>query len=122
MSASTAPNRLEDLAVEIATNEGRALVTVRGELDLLTAQQLAAKLVEAERAASDLLIDLSDLTFLDVAGTHVLRDACARNGTRIVCPPGNPRRVLELLSFGDVGLLHDSVEEAWGSEFAWGDR
>lgn len=119
MSAPSASSVVDDFAVDVATDAGRAFVTVRGELDLLTAQQLDARIAEAEGAASDVLIDLSGLTFLDVAGIHVLLNACARNGTRIVCPPGNARRVLELVSVGDVVLLHDSLDEACSSEFAW---
>jgi anti-sigma B factor antagonist len=85
---------------------------LKGELDVLTAPQLAAELIAQNGAARDLLIDLSDLTFIDSSGIYVLVRACAQNGTRVVCPPGNIRRVLDIVSFSNAARLYESLEEA----------
>jgi len=43
-----------------------------GELDLCCAGELAIALTELSRTASDIVLDLADLEFIDVAGTRLL--------------------------------------------------
>jgi anti-anti-sigma regulatory factor len=87
------------------------VVTVHGELDLATRPMLAAALAEAccpgadldDRAASNgLLLNLSDLTFLDASGLEELRAAhhrAAEHGLvlHVAAPAAAaPRRLLRL--------------------------
>jgi anti-anti-sigma factor len=55
------------------TNAAR--VEVAGELDLLTAPQLASALREAQLNASLVVLDTREVTFIDSAGVHVILDA-----------------------------------------------
>jgi anti-anti-sigma factor len=87
------------------------VVKVRGELDAVTARQLSAELAARDNSR-DLVIDLSELTFVDSSGVHVLTHACAENETRVVCPNGIIRRVLEIVSFSKVAPLYVSLDEA----------
>jgi anti-sigma B factor antagonist len=61
------------------TTGGPVVVRVSGELDLATAPQLAAALRDA---GPRVIVDMSELQFVDVAGVRPLRDATAA-GQRI---------------------------------------
>jgi stage II sporulation protein AA (anti-sigma F factor antagonist) len=86
----------------------RAIVTVRGDLDLQVAQRVVAEIEKVEEGAPALLvIDLSGISFLDSSGMGVLAAAQARAveaGRRIVVvrPPYSVRRAFELSGFDDV--------------------
>ena len=57
---------------------GVTRVTPRGELDLATAPQLADALSQAARGSAAVIMDLSDLTFMDSSGLHAILTARAR--------------------------------------------
>jgi anti-anti-sigma factor len=90
------------------------VLKVRGELDAVTAPQLSAEL-DARNSSRGLVIDLSELTFVDSSGIHVLADACAEHGTRVVCPNGIIRRVLDIVSLSEVAPLYANLDEALAS-------
>jgi ABC-type transporter Mla MlaB component len=68
-------NAEPEFSVAVHPNGSCTIVMLKGELDVLTAPQLAAELIPQNGAARDLLIDLSDLTFIDSSGIHVLARA-----------------------------------------------
>jgi anti-sigma B factor antagonist len=77
------PNRPE---FEIARSRSGATVTVtlRGELDIATAPLLWESLTEvAVGAAETVLLDLSQLTFIDSSGLHALAAAYDALGERL---------------------------------------
>jgi|SRR5947209_15580888 len=82
--------------------DGTTVVHMTGELDVLTAPKLAARLDEAlRRDAGDVHVDLRDVEFIDSAGLHVLLNAQRRLTRRsrrlsVLCGPGPVRRVIEL--------------------------
>jgi anti-sigma B factor antagonist len=75
----------------------RTVVAVSGEVDIASSPALRSALDDA-LDADDLCVDLSETTFMDSSGLHVLLDVHRRMEARltIVCPPGNVRRVLDL--------------------------
>jgi anti-anti-sigma factor len=78
-----------------------AWVQVAGELDLATSPQLRETLEEAGRAASLVVLDLGELSFIASSGVHVILDIAGearRNGGRllIVRGPAQVDRMLEL--------------------------
>ena len=91
--------------VQITTVRGFPVLDVQGELDLLTAPELAAKVEQALAGEPPLLaIDLTGTTFLDSSGARQLARAArgaGRVGTavQVVCPPDNRpvRLVIDLL-------------------------
>lgn len=91
--------------VHPTTLGGHPVLEVQGELDLLTAAQLAEAVEKALAAAPPLLaLDLSATTFLDSSGAREVARAArvaGRAGTtvQVVCPPGNHavRLVVDLL-------------------------
>jgi anti-sigma B factor antagonist len=69
----------EFAVTEQGPQAGHHVIAVRGEIDLFTAPQLKQAVVEAIDAGDDrVVIDLSELTFLDSTGLGVLIGAVRR--------------------------------------------
>jgi anti-sigma B factor antagonist len=69
-----------------------------GELDLASSPQLEDELLQAESNGGRVIIDLSELEFMDSAGLHALLRAhrrCSENGGRMSLRRG-PRQVHQL--------------------------
>jgi anti-sigma B factor antagonist len=92
------------------TRAGVVRVCVAGEIDLCTAPLLEEALVRELAAARDLLLDLSEVSFLDSSGLHaivsVARTARANGGMLVVdsALPAQARRVIEITGLEE--LLH----------------
>jgi anti-sigma B factor antagonist len=84
------------------------VLAAAGELDILTVPAFSAKLNElVRRRARDIVVDLSEVRFVDSAGLQVLLSAqrrVTRHARRLVviCPAGPARRVIELARLVDV--------------------
>ena len=105
--------------VDRTTLAGRPALTVRGELDLATAPELAAA-VDAQLAAapSALVVDLTDTYFMDSSGARELvriaRAAAAQGVVLHVVVPhrnGPVRLTVDLLELGAVVPIVASVSE-----------
>jgi anti-sigma B factor antagonist len=96
---------------------GSLVISVNGELDLLTAPRVAARLEEVVRGgATDVVVDLRETVFIDSAGVHVLLKAKRRLARRsreltVIVGPGPVRRVLELSRITDTLGVVSSFEE-----------
>lgn len=94
------------------------VVAVAGDLDIGSSAQLRHHLLTSLRPdAPGLVLDLTDLTFIDCAGLGVLIAAHNVAETlggwlRIACPPPLARRLIDLGDLGDVLHLTSTVEEA----------
>jgi anti-sigma B factor antagonist len=78
MSAMATPP--EEFAISTAEVDGRAHVTLRGELDLATAPELEQLLNVRIDDSQDVVVDLRGLEFMDSSGIRVLVAAHARAG------------------------------------------
>jgi anti-anti-sigma factor len=94
-----------------------AWVDVAGELDITTAPELQRLLRDCQSQAQLVVLDLSELTFVDRAGLHVIEDASIRarkiGGRLVVVRGGAPAvdRVLRLArSSGTVEILELDAE------------
>jgi anti-sigma B factor antagonist len=65
-----------------------------GELDMSTADKLAEVLIEDCRSPGQITLDLTELTFLDSSGLHVLLEACGTLGENGDLVLRNPSRVV----------------------------
>jgi anti-sigma B factor antagonist len=79
----------------------------RGEVDLATMAAFEQALEGGIGTGRDLVIDLSDLTFIDAAGLRALAAAAhrvTRDGRRLhlVGPQRNLGRLLRLVGLGDL--------------------
>ena len=107
--------------VELSTVGGRAVLRVRGELDLATAPELArAVQAQLSTSPSSLVIDLTDTTFLDSSGARQLALAARQAGgsgtvLHLLCPPDNRpvQLVLGLLGMGAVVPVLDPATFDW---------
>jgi len=98
---------------------GCRLVVAGGEIDLHTAPHLRAQIHEvlAEPGVTQLVIDLTDATFLDSSALGVLVGALKRvkeAGGRldIVLPTSPLRRIFEITALDRVLVLHETRAEA----------
>jgi anti-anti-sigma factor len=113
-----ADSELPQLYVERSERDGAHLVTLGGELDLRSADELEAALEHMPAGEpARTCVDLSDLQFIDSTGLAILvkahqAAAKAGGGLAIVCVPGAVRRTFE--TTGLMGLLSvvGSVDDA----------
>lgn len=97
---------------------GQQVAVLRGEIDLVTIDEVAGLLDHAVRAhtpSGDLYVDLADVTFIGVAGARLLVGAAGRmtSGHRLVIlhPPPLLDRLVEI-GWGSVPALHLARAEA----------
>ena len=110
----------DELSIDLKTENGGATLafTLRGSLDLATAPTVRAALSEAtETSSHDLIIDLTQLEFLDSTGLGVLigahRRAAERGGSfRLIVSDGPISRLLNITGLIGVFAVYHSVEDA----------
>lgn len=89
-------------------DEDRAVVSVAGEVDVTNAPEFADA-VRDLRGPEPVVLDLSDVTYLDSAGFATLDRLLASGEAAIVIPSESPlRRAAELMHL----VYYDSVEGA----------
>ena len=97
---------------------GMSILVVRGDADLHSAPELRARLRMAiDRGATDVVLDFSELTFIDSTSLGVLLGAMRRlreldGRMRLVVPRPETRRIFELTLLDRVFPLDDSREKA----------
>jgi anti-sigma B factor antagonist len=105
----------------------RVILTVGGEVDVATAPQLRAKLVDlVQNGTGTVVVDLTPVAFMDSTGLGVLlaghQRARARGHTiRVVCPEGLTLRALRLTGMATVFPVYGSLVEALGTQPAAAD-
>jgi len=109
-------SQLATLRVEAAP--AGLVAYLAGEIDASNAYALLDRLaVEAAVDGTALVLELSEVTYLDSAGVRLVYDLAAaahrRNAAfRVVCPQGPIRGVLELAGVGRTLGLDDSLGQA----------
>jgi anti-sigma B factor antagonist len=103
-----------DFRVAIDHRDGGVVVKVIGEVDLATAPSLWETIIQAMTMAPDLIVDLSETTFLDSSGLKVIVDAYKRlgevDGSIVLrAPPGPVRRVLHITGLDRVLQIDDGA-------------
>jgi anti-sigma B factor antagonist len=89
------------------------IVSLAGELDLAHAATVADTLEELTAETSVVVVDLTDLTFIDSSGIHaILAPRPGQEAVVLVCPPGNVRRVFDLTRLDRVVPFYESLDEA----------
>lgn len=98
---------LFDLQISVNRQSGRTLMTLAGELDLASAAALEAHLHEPSTVDRDLVMDLSQLRFIDASGLRLLlaaRRGADRRGRRFAVAHTSPSldRLLALTGAADA--------------------
>jgi anti-sigma B factor antagonist len=112
---------VQPLAVERTSNEGVELLLVEGELDIATAPRLISVMNGAvQEALSSLVVDLSQVDFMDSTGLALLINAHRRltrrrKGFAVVCPPGPLRRVFEVTDMVETLHVCPDRDTAWAA-------
>lgn len=84
------------------------MIALAGELDLATADEVEQEIVRVEATDADsIVVDLSDLRFMDSTGVRILLSADARSradGSRLALlrGPAAVQRVFELSGISDL--------------------
>ena len=93
------------------------VLSVGGELDVLTAPRLGARLDELMRhTTGDLVVDLQDTAFIDSSGLHILLNTARRmsrqsRGFAVICRPGPVMRVIERARLTDALRVVSDLSE-----------
>ena len=93
------------------------VVVISGEIDLAVADDLRATLTKGVDSSTALVIDMSEVTFIDSTGISALvaaaRRARERGGwIRLAGPQRSPRRVLTIAGVDSLLPIYDTVDEA----------
>lgn len=110
---------MEDLfEVSVSQRGDACVVTAVGEVDVSTAPELRQKLREQPEDAF-VVVDLSDVTFLDSTGLGVLvaalkrvRESDAGGELRLVVSRPQVSKVLEVTGLSGVFSIHPTLDEA----------
>ena len=107
-----------ELGLVVREQDGWAVLTVSGEIDIATAPSLRERLhgLLAE-GKQQIVVDLDDVGFLDSTAlgvlVGVLKRARGEGGeVRIVCTQPRVRKVFEITRLDSAFDLFDSVDEA----------
>jgi anti-sigma B factor antagonist len=107
------------IQLELDTREiaGATMVTVSGEVDVLTAPKLNIRLDDLiRRGRGDVVIDLSDAGFIDSLGLHMLLNAQRRlsrqsRSLNVICGQGPVRHAVALARLEEALGVVSSLDE-----------
>ena len=108
---------MEHLELHSTHVDGVDVIKVVGELDIATHQRLREKTRELfEAGSSDILVDLSETTFMDSIALGALigarREAYMRKGSlAVVLGHGAALRIFDLTGMGRAIKTYESVDE-----------
>jgi anti-sigma B factor antagonist len=110
----------DELGIDLKTEDGGGtlIFKLRGSLDLATSPTVRAALTEATNKGSNhLIVDLTQLEFLDSTGLGVLigahRRAAEHGGSfRLVISDGPIARLLNITGLIAVFAVYNSLEDA----------
>jgi anti-anti-sigma factor len=106
------------LEIERSRSDGYELLAVEGEIDIATAPRMIAALNEVlAEIESPLVVDLSNVVFMDSTGLALMMNARRRavrrrQGFAIVCPPGPVGRVFEIADMMETLRVFPDRESA----------
>jgi anti-sigma B factor antagonist len=105
--------------MQIATTPGsdRYLITVTGEVDLATSPELDTAIIAAiDAAAASVVIDLSDVSFMDSSGLGVIVRALKRcreteNDLDLIITNERVLKVFGITGLDQVIPIHASIQD-----------
>ncbi|CAL9336697.1 STAS domain-containing protein [Streptomyces griseomycini] len=105
------------LSVVAAATDGIRVLTLAGELDHHTGDQLRQALDVTGTARPRIVIDLGQVTFMDSSGINVLIAAYqnvtqAGGWLRLAAPTDSVLRVLQLVGVDDLVECHPTLRQA----------
>ena len=108
-----------DFTVERDVRPSSTVLSVRGDLDLATVTALRGEVADALATSPRLLLDLTEVSFIDSTGCRELlraanTGAAAGVPVELVVPKDNwrVRRVVDFMQFGERLPVHDEAPPA----------
>jgi anti-sigma B factor antagonist len=107
-----------DLVLEPRTEQGWQILAVKGEVDLYTSPQLREGISDLiEEGQRKIVVDLTDVAFMDSSGLGVLVTGLKRVRERdgvlaLVCPEGSVLKVLTITGLDKVFPVHATAADA----------
>jgi len=102
-------------------SEGQYVISLSGEVDLYTAPEFKQQLLEViEQGGRDVIVDLSNTTFIDSTTLGVLVGGVKRLRTNegqlsLVCSDRNITKIFEITGLDRVFAIHPTLEAALGT-------
>jgi anti-sigma B factor antagonist len=107
-----------NLDLETSTQGSTSVVTLRGEIDVYTAPRLRQALIDlVSQGATDIVVDMDKVDFLDSTGLGVLvgglKRVRAHDGSlRLVCTQERILKIFRITGLTKVFPIHSSIDEA----------
>lgn len=100
------------LRVTVEPLDDARLIRAIGEIDMSTVDALRRELDAARHAGAPALLDLSDVTFMDSTGLHLVLEASGKSARSdwafsIVRPSDPVQRLIDLSRVGDLLTIVD---------------
>ena len=107
----------EALTIEVRHQQGIAIVTAAGEIDISTVTRLRERLFEIAASGRPLVVDLDQVSFIDSVGLTVLvgtanRAAVHGSSLQVACAPPKIRQLLRLTGLDRRIALAHTLDEA----------
>jgi anti-sigma B factor antagonist len=102
-------------------SEGQFVISLTGEVDLYTAPEFKQQLLEViDQGARDVIVDLSNTTFIDSTTLGVLVGGVKRLRTNegqlsLVCSDRNITKIFEITGLDRVFAIHPTLDAALGT-------
>jgi anti-sigma B factor antagonist len=109
MAMNTEP---EAFSITRNTHGANEIVALAGELDMANAPMVAETLDALADTARPVIVDLSELDFIDSSGIHAIVCPRPQQTVVLVCPPGNIQRVLSVTRLDRVLPVYATVDQA----------
>lgn len=108
-----------DETLAVATEDGVLVARLSGEIDLANAKPIGTAISAAvDNELAGVVIDLTDVSYLDSSGVHLVFDLAERLAARqqmlaLAVPEGaRIRRVLDLVNVDAVAAIEPTLEQA----------
>jgi anti-anti-sigma factor len=113
MNTDPSSNGAGEFSVAVHPDGACTVLKLSGELDAFTAPRLSAGFAAGSDTGHPIVIDLSELTFIDSGGIHALAVECADQRVALVCPRDhNIARVLEIVDMKRFVPVYERHDEA----------
>ena len=108
-----------DFQITVEQLDAACIVSLSGEVDLYAAPEFKRELLQViDAGAALVIVDLSDVTFIDSTTLGVLLSVVKRvrpegGAVVVVCPDRNVRRIFEITLLDRVFAIVDTRDEAF---------
>lgn len=109
-----------DFGVGVRAVGDATVISVTGDLDVLTAPRLRDQLIDViDKGDRNLVVELTSCEFIDSSGLSALVTGLKRvrsvgGDLSLVSPPGNVRRLIEVVALDQVFTLYEDLDSVGG--------